>query len=136
AEAGADSIGIHLEVYPDPVKHLDKIAELGKGRTLVLNPDTPVEKLEGLMDYVDRILLMSVFPGFGGQKFIPETIGRIQNVSELISGRDIDLQVDGGIYVENAAEVVAAGATNLVVGTGTFRAPDMKAAIAQLKQLG
>lgn len=133
AEAGADGLGIHIEVYPEPVPVLDCIKALGKERCIVINPDTPVECLAGCLDHVERILLMSVFPGFGGQSFIESTYDRLRQAKELIGPRDIDLQVDGGIYAENAPAILEAGATNLVVGTGTFRAPNMAEAIQALR---
>ncbi len=133
AEAGADGLTIHLEAYPDPEPVLDRIGSLGLVRGLSINPDMPVDRLEGHLEQVDRLLIMSVFPGFGGQKFIEESYARLREAKELISGRNIELQVDGGVYIQNAAEIIAAGATNLVVGTGTFRAPDMKQAVRELR---
>lgn len=132
-DAGADALGIHLEVYPDPRPVLMRIGELGKERGLVINPDTPVPLIEPYLGYVDRLLLMSVYPGFGGQSFIEETYDRIREAANLIGDRAIDLQVDGGIYAENAARIIECGATNLVVGTGTFREADMAEAIRQLR---
>jgi len=133
AEAGADGLTVHIEVYPAPEAVLDRIGALGKTRGLTLNPDTPISRLAGHLDKVDRLLVMSVFPGFGGQTFIEATCERLREARALIGSRPIELQVDGGIYADNAARVIAAGADNLVVGTGTFRAPDMKAAIRQLR---
>lgn len=133
AEAGADAIGVHLEVYPDPTPVLSRIGVLGKERGLVINPDTPVSLVAPYLEQIDRLLLMSVYPGFGGQSFIEETCGRLQEAADLIDGRGIDLQVDGGIYKKNAPRVIASGATNLVVGTGTFREPDMAEAVRTLR---
>jgi len=134
AKAGADGLTVHLEVCPEPEEILDRIGSLGKKRGLVINPDMPVSRLKGHLDKVDLLLLMSVFPGFGGQSFIEESVERIREAKELIGGRDIDLQIDGGINVGNAARVINAGATNLVVGTGSFRAPDMKEAIRKIRE--
>lgn len=136
AEAGADGLTVHLEVYPEPEPVLEKIGKLGKARGLVISPDTPVAQLEGHLDLVDKLLLMSVYPGFGGQSFIEKTYARLAEASALIGERGIDLQVDGGVYTDNAAQIIAAGATNLVVGTGSFRAPDMAAAVRQLRGEG
>jgi ribulose-phosphate 3-epimerase len=136
AEAGADTITVHLEVYPEPEPVLERIGALGKGRGLSINPDVPVERLRGHLDRVDRLLLMSVFPGFGGQEFIPESLERLRAARELIGDRPVELQVDGGINAANAAAVREAGADNLVAGTATFRAADMGAAIGQLRGEG
>lgn len=133
AAAGADGLTVHLEVYPEPEQILESIGALGKTRGLSLNPDTPIQQLRGHLDHVDRLLIMSVFPGFGGQSFIPETYDRLRAARDLIGDRPIELQVDGGIYPENAAAVLEAGANNLVAGTATFRAPDMTAAVARLR---
>lgn len=133
AEAGADGLTVHLEVYPEPEEVLDKIGALGKVRGLSLNPDMPVERLRGRLEKVDRLLIMSVFPGFGGQKFVDGGLERIRAAKELLAGRDTELQVDGGVNAENAPAVIAAGANNLVVGTASFRAPDMKKAVECLR---
>ncbi len=129
--AGADGVTIHLEAVPEPETLLDKIGSFGKIRGLSINPDMPVERLEGKLDKVDRILLMSVFPGFGGQKFIPESIERLRAISALIdqTGRAIELEIDGGVNPENAAEIRGAGANLLVAGTAVFRAPDVRKAV-------
>lgn len=132
ADAGADGITVHLEVHPEPEAILQEIGALGKLRGISLNPDMPVERLAGHLEYVDRILLMSVFPGFGGQKFIPESLERLRQIRALIGERDIELEIDGGITVENAAAVREAGATLLVAGTSTFRAPDIRQAVAAI----
>jgi len=133
AEAGADGLTIHIEALPEPAATLARISRLGKCRGLSLNPNTPIVSLAPYLDYVDRILVMSVFPGFGGQKFIPATLERLRELRDLVADREIEIQVDGGIYPENAAAIWAAGATTLVVGTGTFRALDMKEAIQRLR---
>ncbi len=132
AEAGADALTIHLEACPEPEPALEEIGALGKLRGLSINPDTPVERLRGRLDKVDRLLLMSVFPGFGGQKFIPESLGRLRECRRLFAGRDIELEIDGGVNAANAAAIRAAGATLLVAGTSTFRAPDFAAAVRAL----
>lgn len=128
-KAGADAITIHLEVYPEPEPMLDRIGEMGMKRGLCINPDMPVERLRGLLDKVDRLLVMSVFPGFGGQSFIEETYDRLRAIQALSPRPEMEIQVDGGVYAENAAQVVAAGANNLVSGTGLFRADDMAQAV-------
>jgi ribulose-phosphate 3-epimerase len=137
ADAGADNISIHLEVHPEPENVLAEIRSLGIDCGLVINPDMPVEKLRGKVGKIKRLLLMSVFPGFGGQKFIPESIARLREARALLDseGReDAELQIDGGVSVGNAREIIEAGADNLVAGTGVFRAPDMAEAIAMLRE--
>ena len=136
ADAGADGITVHLEVFPEPDAVLDEIGALGKDRGLSINPDMPVERLAGRVSKVDRLLLMSVFPGFGGQKFIPETLERLRRARTLLDseGRtETELQVDGGVSAANARDVIAAGADCLVAGTGVFRAPDMAGAIREMR---
>lgn len=132
-KAGADAITIHLEVYPEPEPHLDRIAALGMKRGLCINPDMPVERLKGHLDKVDRLLIMSVFPGFGGQSFIEATYERLRAVVALGVRPEMEIQVDGGIYIENARAVVDAGANNIVSGTGLFRAPDMASAVRMMR---
>lgn len=139
ADAGADGITVHLEVYPDPDEVLDAIGGLGKDRGLVINPDTPVSRLRGRVGKVDRLLLMSVFPGFGGQKFIPESLDRLREARGLLDGEGrggTELQIDGGVGVSNAGEIVEAGANSLVAGTGVFLAPDPVVAIRELRGRG
>ncbi len=136
ADAGADGITIHLEVHPEPAGVLEEIRSLGRDCGLSINPDMPVERLRGKVGAIRRLLLMSVFPGFGGQKFIPESLARLREARSLLdaSGReDAELQVDGGVGAANAGEIVAAGADCLVAGTGVFRAADMAEAVRALR---
>lgn len=124
AKAGADIITVHVEADKHLNRTLAMIRDLGKKAGVSLNPATPVSVLENVINYVDLILIMSVNPGFGNQKFIPETIQKLKQTRAMIdkTGRDIDLEVDGGIYPENtAAQVIKAGANVLVSGTGVFR---------------
>ena len=123
AAAGADTITVHPEAGPHIHRTLQHIGALGKRAGVVLNPGTPVETLDYLVDMVDVILVMSVNPGFGGQRFIDGQLRKIAAIRDLIdrSGRDIDLEVDGGVDVETARRAVAAGADALVAGTATFR---------------
>ncbi len=135
-EAGADGLTIHLEIFPDPEEVLDEIGALGLTRGLSLNPDMPVEKLQGKLAKVDRLLIMSVFPGFGGQSFIPESLDRISKTRALLDaeGRDAaEVEVDGGVGVKNAKEIIAAGADLLVGGTAIFGAADPAAAIRAMR---
>lgn len=122
AEAGADIISIHPEAEPDYMATLKAIKDLGVKAGIAINPGTPVSVLDGVIDIVDLILVMTVNPGFGGQSFIESQLGKIEVARLLIdaSGRNIDLEVDGGITPETAKLAVAAGADLLVAGTSTF----------------
>lgn len=136
ADAGADGITVHFDVFPEPDAILDAIGALGRRRGLSLNPDMPVERLSGSLSRVDRLLVMSVFPGFGGQSFIPESLARLTEARALLDGEgraEAELQVDGGVGPANAAEIVAAGADILVAGTAIFRAADPAAAIRKMR---
>ncbi|MEE8259307.1 MAG: ribulose-phosphate 3-epimerase [Sphingomonadales bacterium] len=122
AEAGADIISIHPEAGPDFIGSLKTIKDLGKKAGIVINPGTPIAVLDEVMDIADLILVMTVNPGFGGQSFIESQLEKITAARALIeaSGRDIDLEVDGGITPETAKLAIAAGADVLVAGTATF----------------
>jgi len=122
AEAGADTISVHPEAGPHLHRTLQTIKALGKRAGVVLNPSTPVDAIDYVMDLVDLILVMSVNPGFGGQKFITSQLAKITELRRRIeaSGRAIDLEVDGGIDRETAPKAIAAGANALVAGTATF----------------
>jgi ribulose-phosphate 3-epimerase len=141
ADAGADIITVHPEAGPHIHRTLQAIRALGKQAGVVLNPGTPVEALDNLIDLVDLILVMSVNPGFGGQSFIASQLTKIARIRAMIDahvqagGRAIHLEVDGGVNPETARECVAAGADVLVAGSATFKGgPDQYAAnIAALK---
>ena len=137
AEAGADIITVHPEAGPHVHRTLQAIRGLGKKAGVVLNPGTPVEVLDNLMDLVDLVLVMSVNPGFGGQSFIYSQIEKIRRIRAMIDaiGRDIHLEVDGGVNPETAKLCVEAGADVLVAGSATFKGgPSQYAAnIAALK---
>ncbi|MCZ6885547.1 MAG: ribulose-phosphate 3-epimerase [Alphaproteobacteria bacterium] len=122
AEAGADIITVHPEAGPHLHRTVQLIRSLGKKAGVALNPGTPVDVLDNIIDDVDLVLVMTVNPGFGGQAFISSQLAKIEAVRKRIdaSGRDIDLEVDGGINAETALEAVAAGADLLVAGTATF----------------
>ena len=123
AEAGADIITVHPEAGPHVHRTLQLIKTLGKKAGISLNPGTPVEAVVPVLDLLDLVLVMSVNPGFGGQAFIPGALRKIEALRRRIddSGRDIDLEVDGGINAETARDAVAAGADVLVAGTATFQ---------------
>ncbi|AXQ99235.1 ribulose-phosphate 3-epimerase [Pseudoalteromonas piscicida] len=136
AKAGASIITFH----PEASEHIDRslalIKESGCKAGLVFNPSTPLHYLDHVMDKIDQILLMSVNPGFGGQSFIPHTLEKLKEARARIdaSGRDIRLEVDGGIKVDNIAEVAAAGADMFVAGSAIFNQPDYKAVIDAMRQ--
>lgn len=121
ADAGADIITVHAETAPHLDRLLDEIRELGCKAGVSLNPSTPEEVLNYVLEKIDQILIMSVNPGFGGQSFIESQLEKIQRVKELIAGRDIEIEVDGGINPSTAKSCVEAGADILVAGTSVFR---------------
>lgn len=137
AEAGADIITVHPEAGPHVHRTLQAIRALGKKAGAVINPGTPVEVLDNLMDLVDLVLVMSVNPGFGGQSFIHSQLGKVRRIRSMIeaTGRDIHLEVDGGVNAETAKLCVEAGADVLVAGSATFKggAEHYAANIAALK---
>ena len=136
AKAGASWITFH----PEASEHVDRtiglIREHGCRPGIVLNPATPLNWLDHVIEKVDMVLLMSVNPGFGGQSFIPSVLPKIRRVRELIdaSGREIRLEVDGGIKVDNIAEVAAAGADTFVAGSAIFGAKDYRATIDAMRE--
>jgi len=123
ADAGADGLTVHPEAGPHIHRTLQHIRKLGKKAGVVLNPGTPVDALDNVMDLVDLILIMSVNPGFGGQSFIESQLAKIAAARKRIdaTGRDIALEVDGGITPETAKRAIAAGATVVVAGTAVFQ---------------
>ena len=123
AEAGADIITVHAEASPHSHRTIQSIKSLGKKAGLSLNPATPASAIDSLIDQLDLILVMTVNPGFGGQKFIENQIDKIQEIRRRIdeSGRTIDLEVDGGVDTSTAKRVIEAGADVLVAGTASFR---------------
>jgi ribulose-phosphate 3-epimerase len=121
AKAGCDQITVHVESGPHVHRSLQAIRALGKRAGVTLNPGTPVETIENVIDLVDLILVMSVNPGFGGQKFITSAVDKIARLRAMAGGRPIDIEVDGGITPENAAQVVRAGANVLVAGSAVFK---------------
>jgi len=134
-EAGASYITFH----PEATQHIDRSLQLirdgGCKAGLVFNPATGLDVLKYVMDKVDMVLLMSVNPGFGGQKFIPGTLDKLREARALIdaSGRDIRLEIDGGVNVHNIREIAAAGADTFVAGSAIFNAPDYQSVIAQMR---
>ncbi len=135
AEAGADHISVHPESGPHLHRTLQAIRGLGKKAGVVLNPATPVESIAHVLDLTDLIMVMTVNPGFGGQAFISSQLAKIATLRRMIdaAGRDIVLQIDGGITAKTAPSVLAAGATCLIAGTAVFGAPDYAAAIEAIR---
>lgn len=123
AKAGADLITIHLEACEDVEATIAKIRACGCRVGISICPETPVASLENLLEQVDMILIMSVHPGFGGQKFIPESLDKIRELKAMLEkkGLDTDIQVDGGIYPHNVEEVILAGANIIVAGSAVFK---------------
>lgn len=122
-KAGADYVTVHLEACEDVKTTLDKIHACGMKAGLAVNPETDVKELVPYLEDVEKILIMSVHPGFGGQKFIPESLDKIREVRAMLNEKNLetDIQVDGGIYVENVREVLDAGANVIVAGSAVFR---------------
>jgi ribulose-phosphate 3-epimerase len=121
AKAGADIITVHVESGPHIHRSLQAIRALGKKAGVTLNPGTPVETIAPVIDLVDLVLVMSVNPGFGGQKFISTAVDKVQRIRALAAGRPIDIEVDGGITPQIAPAVVRAGANALVAGSAVFK---------------
>ncbi|QBE63147.1 ribulose-phosphate 3-epimerase [Pseudoduganella lutea] len=135
AKAGANIITFHPEASEHIDRSLQLIRDNGCKAGLVFNPTTPLHYIEHVMDKIDMILIMSINPGFGGQTFIPQTLKKIAQARRLIdeSGRDILLEVDGGIKIDNIAEVAKAGADTFVAGSAIFGKPDYKAVIDAMR---
>lgn len=141
ADAGADIITVHYEacakISPTYLKEtLELIKSYGVKCGAVINPDTPAEKIFGVIADCDMVLVMSVFPGYGGQKFIPSTLENVKKVREyaMANGKtDLDIEIDGGVTQDNAELIRAAGANVLVAGSAVFGAPDKAAAIAKIR---
>ena len=134
AKAGSDLITVHVEAGPHVHRSLQAIRALGKKAGVTLNPATPVSAIEQVIDLVDLVLVMSVNPGFGGQKFIPAALDKLREVRTLVGARPIDIEIDGGVTADNAAEVVRAGANVLVAGNAVFKGGNYKGNIAAIRQ--
>ena len=135
--AGADLITIHYESCEDPLSVLKYIRSKGKLAAVSVKPKTDISVVYPLLDYVDMVLIMTVEPGFGGQKLIPETVDKVRELRGYMdqNGYSVDIQVDGGITTENLPDVVAAGANVIVAGSAIFRAADPAAVVAAMKSL-
>jgi ribulose-phosphate 3-epimerase len=134
ARAGADIITVHVESGPHVDRSLQLIRRLGKKAGVTLNPGTPEEILEYVLDKVDLVLVMTVNPGFGGQSFIPSQLEKIRRIRRMIGTRPIHLEVDGGISASNVAQVVGAGANVIVAGSGVFKGDTYANNIAAIRR--
>ena len=130
--AGAQTLQIHVEADSDISATLAKIRELGMRNAIVINPETPVEALEPYLDSVDEVLVMTVHPGYGGQKFIAECLSKVSRIRSLKP--KFDIMVDGGVNGETARSAIAAGANMLVAGSYLFAKADMKAAVEDMRR--
>ena len=136
AKAGADIITVHWEACQDNLKEvLLQIKATGVKCGAVINPDTPVDKIREVITLCDMVLVMSVFPGFGGQKFIPSALDKLREIRQIIdeSGKDIDLQIDGGVNADNVEEIKEACANVIVAGSAVFKAQDRAKTIVKLR---
>ncbi len=137
-EAGADVITVHYEACPHVHRTLAQIRETGAKSGVAINPGTPVSVLEDVLDETDLVLIMSVNPGFGGQKFIYNTLKKIEQVKERLITRNLSakIEIDGGVGLQNAEAILKAGADVLVAGSSVFKAENPKEAIVRLKEIG
>ena len=136
--AGADGITIHFESTENPAAVLKSIRDAGKKAGLSISPDTPAEAIAELLPLADMILVMTVYPGFGGQKLIPAQLEKANRIRQMLDAKGLtatDLQADGGIGLGNLADVLAAGINVVVAGTAVFGAADPAAVIAQMREL-
>ncbi len=136
-KAGADILTVHYEACTHLHRNIQQIKALGMKVGVALNPHTPVELLHNILADIDLVCLMSVNPGFGGQKFIPQTLSKIKQLRQLIDekGLSVHIEIDGGVTLDNAKSIVDAGADVLVAGNTVFKAADPKATIQALKRM-
>ena len=135
-KAGADWISIHPETCANPNATLQKIRDLGAKASIAVNPDVPLSRVEACFANIDMILMMTVFPGFGGQAFIPDVLPKIEEIRKLIDRRKLSIlvEVDGGIKADNIDRVVRAGAEVIVSGSGIFKTPNYAETIRQMRR--
>ena len=136
-KAGADILTVHIEACPHLHRNIQHIKSLGMQAGVAVNPHTPVELLKDILADIDLVLLMSVNPGFGGQSFIPHTLDKIRELKNMISERSLNvkIEVDGGVTLDNAKQIIKAGADVLVAGNTVFKSADPLATIAMLKAI-
>jgi ribulose-phosphate 3-epimerase len=134
-KAGADILTVHIEACVHLHRNIQQIKGLGMQAGVAINPHTPVNALSDILHDIDVVCMMSVNPGFGGQKFIPHTIEKIKQLRKMIDERGlrVKIEIDGGVTLDNAQQIIAAGADVLVAGNTVFSSPDPKATIAKLK---
>ncbi|MBU2914315.1 ribulose-phosphate 3-epimerase [Reichenbachiella agariperforans] len=138
AEAGADWISVHVEACPHLHRSIQLIKGLGKRAGVVLNPHTPLSAIEDILPDVDFVLIMSVNPGFGGQSLIPSTLDKIARLKDLLIQKHlehIEIEIDGGVKLDNIKQVIDAGTDIIVSGSGIYNTPDPKATIRQMKSI-
>lgn len=136
-KAGADHVSVHIEACPNLHYNIQQIKSLGMKAGVAINPHTPVSDLSDILHELDQVIMMSVNPGFGGQQFIPHTLEKIKQLRKLIDERGLKtlIEIDGGVTLDNASSIMAAGADVLVAGNTVFRSADPKGVITQLKKL-
>lgn len=135
--AGADHLSVHLEACPHLHRNIQQIKSLGMKAGVAINPHTPVNQLADVLADIDIVCMMSVNPGFGGQKFIQHTLEKIKQLHNMITekGLQVQIEIDGGVTLENAPSIIAAGADVLVAGNTVFKSADPKSIIAELKAI-
>jgi len=138
ADAGADVLSVHLEACTHAHRTIQQIKEAGMQAGIALNPHTAVDLVDDILEDVDLVVLMSVNPGFGGQKFIYRTLHKIERLAEKITTRNLQakIEIDGGVGLQNAQSILSAGAHLLVAGSSVFKSPDPLDTIARLKNIG
>ena len=136
-KAGADHLSVHIEACPNLHRNIQQIRSLGMMAGVAINPHTPVESLKEVLGDIDLVCMMSVNPGFGGQSFIPNTLKKIRTLRKMIdeAGLSVKIEIDGGVTMENAVEIIKAGADVLVAGNTVFRSPDPIDTIHKLKMI-
>ncbi len=135
--AGADYLSVHIEACPHLHRNIQQIKSLGMKAGIAINPHTSISALSDILRDIDLVCMMSVNPGYGGQKFIPHTIEKIQQLRSMINERGLKvlIEIDGGVTIENAPSIIAAGADVLVAGNTVFKSADPKGMIAELKAI-
>lgn len=134
-KAGADWVSVHPETCKEPKACLNKIRELGAKASIAVNPDVPLDKVEGYFPEIDMVLMMTVFPGFAGQAFIEDVLAKIEKVRSVVAQKKLSvlIEADGGIKADNIARVVRAGAEVIVSGSGIFKTPDYAETISKMR---
>ena len=136
-KAGADHLIVHIEACPDLKKNIEQIRSLGMKPAVAISPDTPISDLNDILPFVHHVCFMSVYPGYGGQQFIPKSYDRIKQLRKMIDEKKLEtlIEIDGGVTVENASTIVATGADVLIAGVTVFKSADPKGTIAKLKSV-